>query len=179
MEKEKAADLVVSIAFGVVAILWVIAWIKLQIIYLNRDLFWITLAFIPLSLIVGTISFFIGRNDDWYDEIYLYIVIGCSVLLIISVLSIGTFYQRGYSEEALKKEAELKKQLAEYEAILNMLTLQPIEEATNQVIEDLIEDNCKNQGYPCQQMKANFVIYKELKGWKDTADTIAKISWIK
>lgn len=179
MNDEQAKRWAIIITFGIVAVLWIIAWVQLQIIYLNRGLFWIALILIPICFIGFIVSLVSGIKDEWFDEMYIFLTIGCAIIFLIAIFSIDNFYQKGYSDQALQKEAELKKQMAEYGAILDLLTLQPIEDATNQAIEETIDSMCQDPNYPCQQMKANFIIYKELKGWKDTADTVAKVARFK
>lgn len=187
-EKEKR-NLAILIVLLVVGILWFVAWLELQMILLARAFFWITLFLIPIGFFGGIIFFIFGINEDDDDGFfhnsnkdgYYLIALILGIIFIFSIFTIDNFYRKGYSEEALQREAELRGNLEEYEAIISLFVspVQIVEEITNQAIEETIDDLCQDENYPCDQMKLNYGVYKNIKGAKDTADSIAKFMWIK
>lgn len=167
----------IFIAFFIIA--WIVAWIQLQLIYLSRFMFWADLILIPVCFIGLLIFVFAGFSDEWEAPI----VIGCFaciVILLLSVFTIAHFYNNGYSDQALQREAQLKNDMASYEAVINLFDGKTASDITNQAIEETINSLCQNPtpGFSCEQEKQYFEAYKEIAGWKDSADQVARFMGI-
>jgi len=180
MSEEETRGLAGTILIIAILFLAFIIWVQLQLIYLSRFMFWFDVIFIPVSLGFG-VFFFVSfmKNEDYFDtsqNIYFTLSWVCVGLLVFSVLTIAYFYDHGYSDEALLKEAELKGQLEGYKAIINLLSGQTAKDIANQAVEESLDSLCQaNKQYSCDEIKGYYKIYVDIKGYKDSADSIAGI----
>jgi len=178
MNKQEQGVLGLAILIVMAFVGLMILLIKLQLVFIEmfRTLFWVDLFLIPISFITMVIFIIFGIREEWNEEIF-FIFAGLSlVLLLLSFFTIDNAYNNGYSNQAIQRKAELRKQLQEYQEIMDLITLKKIAEIENQALEETINSMCKSTpNYPCEQMKQNLKIYQKLSGWKSQADKIARI----
>ena len=179
-EKELATLIaIVIVGFIILVIKLMLAWIQFA-----RFMFWLDVIFFVLSIIILPISlinifrkdesYFFSNNYLWEKEIdYILGVVGVAMLLF-SIFSINYFYEQGYSDEAIKKKAELEKMLEEYTLIFDILTKKEVLDIEVMVAEELYPVLCEaSPEINCETIIASYNAYQELIGFKKTADTIA------
>jgi len=99
------------------------------------------------------------------------------ILLVTSGFLLGTFYEKGYSDEAIVKLIELNEQKEDVEMMLDIVAFKG-KKLKRDVIEEALYDVCSDPNIPCEVEEP----YKEVLniwGNKDAADSIAEILWIR
>jgi amino acid transporter len=179
-EKELATIIaIVIVGFIILVIKLMLAWIQFA-----RFMFWLEVIFFVLSIIIIPMSlinifrkdesYFFSNNYFWKKEVdYILGVVGLAMLLL-SIFSINYFYEQGYSDEAIKKKAELEKMLEEYTLIFDILTKKEVVDIELMVAEELYPVLCEaSPEINCDTIIASYNTYQELIGYKETADSIA------
>ncbi len=183
MNKKGRKDLAVPLVIVILIILWMGISINIAIIEISRILFWLDI--IVGNLFICAILFFIYKGfTEKYSyfqgadqELYFQMVGLFMIPLILSGLLLGTFYEKGYSDEALIKLIELHKQKGEIEMALDIVAFKG-KKLTRQVIEEAYYEICNDPNMPCEAREP----YKKvlnLYGNKDSADAIAEFLWIR
>lgn len=160
----------VILVFGFLTLLAIINWFILVIIKIARGFFWLSLVGLILSifsLIYFVISYFMGEENWWDldDELGLVVLLSVGAIIIFYLFA-GACYNAGYSPEAIKNEVNAKAYLESYSVIVNL---------PDQIIEDTINNSCKDPSYPCDQVKQTYQMYRSFVWWKDSADAFSKI----
>jgi hypothetical protein len=165
-DKEKS----LAFIFGFLTLLAVINWFILVIIKTSRFFFWFSL----LGMLISILSFiyfvisYLREEENLFDlddESGLIALISIGAIIIFYLFA-GACYNAGYSEEALKAEKDDLAYLQDYNIMMNL---------PYQIIEETIDNNCKDPTYPCEMVKKNYQIYKSFIWRKDKADSISKI----
>lgn len=183
MSSEKSKEMIGLIVVGLMVFLWIGAWIELKTIHLARGLFWVDAIFIPLGFIGFILFLVLGilEGESYFVEsnrtLYFVISSVCLVFFLLSMLTINSFYEKGYSDDALKREAELLGQMQAYEMVIGLYTGGTAVTLENQVISNTIDGLCQTPtpGFDCNQMRGYYQVYVDIKGAKDTADEIVTI----
>ena len=173
---EEKAFVGLIIVSALVVIIIIIA-VQLALIQLSRMLFWFDVVFIPLSLIVSVIAIInIFRSDDWNKKDWM-IIGGISLcILFFTVLTINFAYNVGYSDEAIKKKAELERMLEDYTFILSVYTGEFRLKVQGMAVNEINKALCEAvPEVPCNDVIQIYDSYNELVGWKNSADGIVKI----
>ena len=173
-DQEKALASFIAIVFLVVLIVVIKLW--LAWIQFNRFLFWFDLIFIPISLIVVIVSAIAYFRDEWNQDDWL--IIGGIALgvFLLTLLTIGGAYEKGYSEEAIQTKADLEDILEDYTFILSIYTGEFRLKVQGMVMDELSVALCEAvPETPCEQVIQSYNSYKELVGWKESADKIVKV----
>lgn len=187
MDKKEAQALALIILLAIVGFIIIVLQIRIAIIHLFQNMFWISLFFIPLFFLLSIIFFIWGLltkeyQDNWgfYSEpefftkgVILFFSGILFVLFLISILSVPFCYERGYSDNALQKLAEYQNDLESMQQLQSILTGEIVWDIQNQVMEETINNLCKDPNYPCESVKQSYQVYKDIKGAKDDADEIA------
>lgn len=172
-DKELAGLFVIGILVVIIIVIkLLLAWIAF-----NRFLFWFDLIFIPLSFLVIIISIIaLFRIDEWEREEWL-IIGGISLLIFLfTFFTISGAYNQGYSDEAIQKKAELEKMLEDYTFILSIYTGEFRIKVQGMVLDEFTKALCESApDTPCEQVIESYNAYQELVGWKESAESIAKI----
>lgn len=174
MNEKEAGGLGFLIFIGFIALIIFIIKLELAVIQFERFMFWLDLILIPLGLISFVVFLIIAYKDEW-DCIPL-IVAGVSFIVILfAVFTISTFYNDGYSNQAIQREAELRNELQQYQAIMDLITMKTAYDIQTQVLQETINSMClQNVTFPCEQMKQNLQVYQDIAGMKEQADSIAE-----
>lgn len=171
MAKTNKKGLGIIIIIAILIILAIYAWIQLQRIYISQFMFWVTVVLIPLGSVIAIISvgYLIKEGSDSAAPWIVLIV--CIILVIFSITQIGNFYNKGYSNQAIQKEIELKGEISQYELAIGFLS-DPEGQVTDLAIEGAINSLCNtNPDQSCQQIKDILI-------WKDRSDKVAKLMGI-
>lgn len=169
-EDEKKAELAVAITLFILFILWLVNWIQLKIIHLSRFFFWLFLSIAVVSIVSTFFCLIKGIIDEW-DKSTFFIIGAISIFIfIISIPIINISYDNGYSQEALRKEAELIGKLQEYEELMSLFSFEDI--LTEELMNTEIETLCKVSPDSCENIKITYQVYQDIKGAKDFADKI-------
>jgi len=157
--------------------------INIAFINLNRTLFWLDIIAGILSL--GVVLFFVYKGftekGNYFqgidNEMYFQMAGLFLILLVLSGLLLGMFYDAGYSDEALVKLIELHEQKEEIEMMLDIVAFKG-KKLTRSVIEEAYYEICKDPNTPCEARKPYEKVLN-LYGNKDSADAIAEFLWIR
>lgn len=149
-------------------------------IQFHRFMFWMFFVSLILCIPLAIISFIFGKKTDDYNEedkiLFYGITIFLVLLFVLAIFKIDNSYNKGYSEEAIKKKAELTDQLNSYTMIISVLTGQFRLEMKQMVETEVAKALCEAiPNTPCDEVIRSYEAYQELIGWKDSADNLAKI----
>lgn len=187
MKEDEARAWIVFIAIIIVGIGIAVVSIQIGMIHFHQKMFWVSLILSPIFLFASLI-FLIwgilqkGESNDWgyYSEpefftrgvIFLFAGGLCLLALVFFFVIMPNQYNKGYSDEALQRLAELENQLQSLQQLQSILTGQIVWDIQNQVIEETITSLCKDPNYPCESVNQSYQVYKDMKGAKDEADKI-------
>ncbi len=178
---DKEKELATLIAIVIVGLIILVIKLMLAWIQFARFMFWLDIIFFILSIIIIPLSlinilrkdegYFFGNNYLWEKEIdYILGVVGVAILLF-SIFSVNYFYEQGYSDEAIKKKAELEKMLEEYTLIFDILTKKEVVDIELMVAEELYPVLCQaSPDINCETIIASYNAYQELSAVESLLD---------
>lgn len=185
MNKKEANAWASLIVIAIVSISILVIKVQIGVIHFHQKMFWWSLIFSFIFLLVSLIFLIWGifqreENNNYYSEpdfftrdvIFLFAGGLCILALVSFFVVMPNQYNKGYSDEALQRLAELENKLQPLEQLQSILTGQIIWEVQNQVIEETISNLCKDPNYPCESVNQSYQTYKEIKGYKDDAEDI-------